>query len=171
MSEIRLGTINGSHGLQGWVKVYSYTDPVSVIFDYPVWTLRLGTSERQIKITESRVNGRRLIVQLDGIDTREQADALNGSEVVVPRETLPELEEGNFYWFQLHGMTVKNKDDVVYGQVDHLLETGANDVLVVKPNEDSIDDRERLIPFVEEKFIINIDQMNSEIIVDWDVDY
>jgi 16S rRNA processing protein RimM len=149
VSEIRLGSINGSHGVKGWVKVFSYTDPVEAILDYQPWILKKGSITRQVNIQEGQPNGKKLIARLEDVDTREMSDELIGYEIFVDREVLPDLEDGVFYWFQLEGLTVRNTDGVLFGQVDQLLETGANDVLVVKPTADSIDDEERLIPYVK----------------------
>ena len=106
MNEIRLGSINGTHGLKGWVKVYSYTDPLSAILDYTPWILRRGGVDKNVTIREGQTSGKRLLVQLEGVDTREQAEELIGSEVHANVDTMPDLEEGQFYWFQLEGLSV-----------------------------------------------------------------
>ena len=124
-----------------------------------------------MSIEEGRINGKKLIARVDGIDTRETADSFGGFEIYVDREELPQLDDGAFYWLQLHGLKVLNNQGVVFGQVDHLLQTGANDVLVVHPTEDSIDDQERLIPYVEDKVIQKVEISVGEIVIDWEVDY
>ena len=165
VNEIRLGSINGSHGIKGWVKVFSYTDPLEAILDYSPWILRKGGAEKEITVKDGHASGKRLIVQIEGVDTRDQAESLIGYEVHVSMEAIPDLEEGEFYWFQLEGLVVKNSGGEVLGKIDHMLETGANDVMVVKG------DRERLIPFVFEHYVKSVSLEDGLVIVDWDPDF
>jgi len=171
VTEIRLGSVTGSHGIQGWIKVYSYTDPIEAIFSYTPWILRRGDIERNIEIRKGQVHGKKLIAHVEGIDTRDLADELKGFDIYVDREALPELDEGDFYWFQLEGLRVINQEGSLLGQVDHLMETGANDVLVVRPTAESVDSDERLIPFVENEVVKKVDREAGEIQVNWSVDY
>ena len=144
---------------------------MQAIFDYTPWVLRKGGHERKVVVEGSQVSGKRLVVQLQGVDSRDLADQLIGYEIHVDRQTLPELGSGAYYWFQLEGLKVRNVKGVVFGQVDHLLETGANDVMVVQPTSDSVDDQQRLIPYVEDEVIKQVDQETGEILVDWEVEY
>ena len=171
MTQIRLGNIAGSHGVQGWVKVFSYTDPIEAILDYSPWILRKGDETKQLELITGRKHGKRLVAMFEGVDERNLADELLGWEIHLDRKLLPKLKKGEFYWFQLEGLKVRNKQNVVFGKVDHLLETGAKDVLVVEPSEDSIDDRQRLIPYVEDEVVLEVKQELGEIVVDWEVDY
>jgi len=171
VNEIRLGSINGSHGIQGWVKVYSETDPKDAIFDYSPWILRKGKQEKIVVVKEGQVSGKRLLASLEGIADRTLADELIGFDVMIPRASLPNLEDGDFYWNQLEGLTVKNLSGVVFGEIDHLLETGANDVIVIKATSDSVDEAQRLIPYVEKKTVVSVDLDAGEMIVDWETDY
>ena len=86
MTEIRLGSVTGSHGIQGWIKVYSYTDPIEAIFSYTPWILRRGDIERNIEIRKGQVHGKKLIAHVEGIDTRDLADELKGFDIYVDRE-------------------------------------------------------------------------------------
>ena len=171
VNEIRLGSINGTHGLKGWVKVFSYTDPLEAILDYSPWILRKGGSERGITIKDGQASGKRLIVQVEGVDTRDQAEDLIGYEVHVNVDAMPDLEEGELYWFQLEGMLVENSSGESLGKIAQMLETGANDVMVVDPTEDSIDKQQRLIPYLEGDVVKEVDQEIGVVIVDWDSDY
>ena len=171
VNEIRLGSINGSHGIKGWVKVFSYTDPLEAILDYSPWILRKGGVEKEITIKDGQASGKRLIVQIEGVDTRDQAEDLIGYEVHVNMAVIPDLEEGEFYWFQLEGLVVKNSSGEVLGKIDHMLETGANDVMVVEATNDSIDKEQRLIPYLEGDVVKQVDQENGVVTVDWDSDY
>lgn len=171
MTELRLGSINGSHGIKGWVKVFSYTDPLEAILDYSPWTLKKGREVKEVKISEGRISGKRLIVRLEDVDTRNAADALIGYEIYIEQDALPELEPGEYYWYQLEGLLVRDGEGTVFGRIDHMLDTGANDVMVVKPTESSIDDQERLIPFVEDVSVIEVNKAAGEVVVDWQIDY
>ncbi|MGB0691523.1 MAG: ribosome maturation factor RimM [Pseudomonadales bacterium] len=171
MTEIRLGTLTGGHGIKGWIKVFSHTDPKQAIFDYSPWILRRGRDELRVTPAGSQVHGKKLIVQFEGVDTRTQADEMAGYVVNVEQTALPALEDGDYYWHQLTGLTVVNMKGECLGSVDHLLETGANDVLVVEATAGSIDDEKRLIPFVLGPIVQNVDLAVGEILVDWDCDY
>ncbi len=171
MTEIRLGSINGSHGIRGWVRVFSHTDPMEAILDYSPWVLRKGREVKEVTVSEGRLSGKRLIARLADVESRDIADALIGYEIHVAQETLLELERGNYYWFQLEGLAVRNREGTVFGRIDHMLETGANDVMVVKPTESSIDNQDRLIPYVMEEVVAEVNQEAGEVVVDWQVDY
>jgi 16S rRNA processing protein RimM len=171
VNEIRLGSINGTHGLKGGVKVFSYTDPLEAILDYSPWILRKGEDERQITVKVGQASGKRLIAQFEGVDTRDQAEGLIGYEIHVKIDAMPGLEEGELYWFQLEGLAVRTSCGEPLGKIAHMLETGANDVMVVDPTDDSIDKQQRLIPYLEGDVVKEVDQEIGVVIVDWDSDY
>lgn len=106
-----------------------------------------------------------VIAKLDGIDDRDQAANLVGSSIYVKLAQLPALQDGEYYWSDLVGLNVKTSSGTWLGVVDSLLETGANDVLIVKG------DRERAIPFLQGSTILSIDLDNGLMIVDWDADF
>lgn len=166
-----LGKIVSVQGLRGAVKVYSHTDPLDNVLDYAQWSLSRGSEQRTVSVLGGRLQGRVLIVQLKGVNDRDQAEALVGFEISVEKESLPELEEGEYYWYQLEGLQVINLEGQLFGKVDHLLETGSNDVMVVKPCAGSIDQRERLLPYLPGQFVTNIDLEAAVIQVDWDAEF
>jgi len=168
--EIVLGKIVSVHGVRGEVKIYSFTDPIDNLLDYRHWTLRRGDEVRQVELVKGRPHGKVLVVKLKGLDDRDEARLLAEFEVRVPRSQLPELSEGEYYWYQLEGLKVINQEGQLLGQVDHLLETGSNDVMVVKPCAGSLDDRERLLPYTEQ-CVLGIDLAAGEMQVDWDADF
>ncbi|WP_349572873.1 ribosome maturation factor RimM [Azotobacter salinestris] len=167
---IVLGKITSVHGVRGEVKVYSFTDPIDNLFDYRRWTLRRGDEWRQVDLVRGRPQGRLLVAKLKGIDDRDEARALADFEICVPIAQLPRLDEGEYYWHQLEGLRVIDQADRLLGKVDHLLETGANDVLVVRPCAGSLDDRERLLPYTEH-CVLQVDLAAGEMRVDWDADF
>jgi 16S rRNA processing protein RimM len=171
VEKILVGKINAVYGLKGWVKVYSYTDPKEQIFAYVPWTLKRGSKTQQIKIEKGKVHGKGLVVLAEGFVDRTEAESLIGNEIWVDKELIPDLADGDYYWAQLEGLNVLNQAGELLGTVSHLLETGANDVLVVAATKESIDDKERLIPYVENEVVLNIDLEANEILVAWQADF
>jgi 16S rRNA processing protein RimM len=167
-SPITLGYISKAYGIKGWVRVCSYTDPSHNIFTYQPWQLLLNGLYQEVKLWQSKCYSKGLIAQLQGCNDRCQAETYAGVEIAVVSDSLPKLNEGEYYWRQLTGLDVKTNSGVKLGKVDHLLATGANDVLVVQGNASSIDTRERLIPWLPDQVISNVDLLKGIIWVDWD---
>lgn len=159
-----LGRVVGLFGVQGWIKVHSYTRVREDILHYPRWLLLRGGEWRAHPLVEGRAQGKTIVARIDGIDDREAARALMGADIAIDKADLPAPAPGSFYWSQLEGLQVVNLDGVKLGQVSHLFETGANDVMVVT------DERERLIPYVKE-VIRDVDLEAGIIRVDWDADF
>jgi 16S rRNA processing protein RimM len=112
------------------------------------------------------VHGKGVVAKLKGCDDRDAAAALMGMNIAIRREQLPAATEGEYYWADLVGLAVSNLEGVSLGVVEQLLETGANDVLVVVQG-----DVERLLPFVQGQFVKEVDLTNRRIIVDWDPEF
>lgn len=159
---ITLGSVAGVYGLKGWLKVFSHTSPRAAILDYADW--QLGGAERwtAVSVEAGRVHGKGIVVKLTGCDGRDEAAALLGQEIAVWRSQLPEIDPGEYYWSDLTGCEVRTADGISLGRVSHLIETGSNDVLVVRG------ERERLVPFIEQDVITHVDLEHGEIVVDWD---
>jgi 16S rRNA processing protein RimM len=164
---ILLGRIVGAHGVRGELKLESFTEPFEAILKYQPWQLRLRASEREVVGVRGRPNEKGLIIRLPEVDDRNAAELMRGAEIYVMRSVLPKPKPGEFYWVDLEGLRVRNLEDIEFGKVSHLFDTGANDVMVVKGN----DDKERMIPFVMDQFIKQVDFDNGEILVDWDADF
>lgn len=170
-NETIIGRISAVFGVKGWVKVHSFTEPMDNILGYKRWTLSLNGVRRQYDVLEGRPQGRGLVARLRGVDDRDQAQALCGAEILIGREELPDLPEGEYYWYQLEGLVVTTVNGQRLGVVDHLMETGANDVLVVRGDAQSVDQRERLIPYLPEQVVTEINLTEGSLIVDWDPDF
>ena len=166
-----VGEIIGSHGLKGWVQIFSYTRPTEQILTYSPWQLVGPNGRDDFAVTSARVSGKKIFVQFEECRSRDKADELKARKVFIDKSQMPRLENGDFYWNDLVGMRVKSKDGVFFGKVDKLIETGANDVLVVSPSKGSWDDKERLIPYVEDKIIVKVDQSSNQITVNWHFKY
>ncbi|MES2819648.1 MAG: ribosome maturation factor RimM [Pseudomonadota bacterium] len=165
-----IGKIVSVHGVRGEVKVFSFTDPIDNLLDYPHWTLRRDGEVRQVELGSGRLQNKVLVAKLKGLDDREEARLLAGFEICVPRSLLPDLTDGEYYWYQLIGLKVIDPLGQLLGRIDHLLETGANDVMVVKPCADSLDDRERLLPYTGH-CVLAVDLAAGEMRVEWDADF
>ena len=134
-----IGRLFGTFGIKGWLKVYSYTDPLDNFLDYHYCQIQRHGVWQAAQIAEGKVHGKGLVVRLKGVDDPEQAATYVGCDVAVASTQLPLLPENEYYWRQLEGLQVMvdhpQRGRLVLGRVDHLLETGANDVLVVKGDE------------------------------------
>jgi 16S rRNA processing protein RimM len=166
-----LGKITAVYGVKGWVKIYSFTDPIENIFEYQPWRLKIGGVLKTIEVEAGKRHGKGLIAKLTGVDDREIARSYCGHEIVADSSLLPELDEGDYYWSQLEGLLVYTESDQLLGKVSHLMETGANDVLVVKATKDSLDQRERLLPYLPDQVIKKIDLETGTMRVDWDPEF
>ncbi len=162
---LMMGRITAPHGVQGWLKLHSYARPIEAVFDYRPWLLRHRGEERELAPVEWRAQGKGLALRLPGIDDRSGAEAMIGAEIWVPRDRLPRPRPGEYYWADLEGLAVETTEGVALGRVSHLLETGANDVLVVQG------ERERLVPFVMGRHVMSVDLDAGRIVVDWDPEF
>ena len=162
---VLLGRISGFFGVKGWVKVYSYTEPREAILDYGDWLLDRNGDWQTFVPVEGKRHGKTVIAKLEGIDDRDQAAELLDCEIGIRREHLPEPEQGTYYFSDLEGLEVEHLDGSRLGAVAYVLETGANDVLVLKDG-----DKERLVPFVVDRVIREVNLDEGVIRVDWEWD-
>ncbi|MGI9287020.1 MAG: ribosome maturation factor RimM [Pseudomonadales bacterium] len=163
-----MGRIDGAFGVQGWLRVQSFTEPPQNLSEYRHWYIETENGWRALETDQRKWQGGRLIVHVKGCDDRDQAQVLARHNIGIASDELPSLTADEFYWHQLQGLRVMSSGDVLLGQVDRLLETGANDVLVVTSCDGSIDDQERLIPYLPEQVIKSVNLDAGEIRVDWD---
>jgi 16S rRNA processing protein RimM len=159
-----MGRIAAPYGVLGWVNVLPDTEMLDGLFDYPVWWVQSEGAWREFPVEDAKVHGDHLLAKLQGIADREQAFRLKGKLLAVPREQLPEPEEGEYYWSDLIGLTVKNVQGVELGRVKELFETGANDVIVVER------EHERLIPYIDQ-VVLEVDLAGKRMLVDWDAEF
>lgn len=175
--QIELGKIVGVWGVKGWLKLHSYTRNRADISDYSRWRLQpvgrytdspesLDLSQA-IEVLECRQQGRGIVARLEGVNTRNQAEALIGSKILVDEADLPELEEGEFYWQQLIGLQVVSTQGDDLGRISSMLETGANDVIVIGGQSGNPD---VLIPYVKQ-VVVDVDLAAGTMTVDWDPAY
>jgi len=166
MSEmIVVGKIAGVFGVQGWCKVFSHTSPRKNILQYSPWYLKRNGEWQSIKVKQGRQQGKGLVAQLDGVSDRDAAAALNETEIAIKQSQLPDLPKGEYYWSDLIGLDVETVTGVPLGKVTDMMETGANDVLIVNG------DQERLIPFLQQEVVTEIDLDAGLMKVDWDPEF
>lgn len=161
-----MGRIAAAHGIRGLVKIQPFTEYADSLLDYRTWWIGCEQGPwREAVVGQCEVHGKTLVAQLPDCPDRTAAEKLKGLLVAVPRSKLPEQGADEYYWTDLIGMAVSNEAGEVLGTVDKLLETGANDVLVVRGGDSEI-----LIPFVASA-VKRVDLQNRTISVDWSVDY
>ena len=172
-----VGKVTGAYGIKGWVRVHAYTDSLEDFLRLSGWHIAAAQDadrRRPVEIAEGRRQGKGLIVRLVGVDDRTAAERLRGQQFWVPATQLPELEEGEYYWRDLIGLRVFTRSDqgeaLLLGEVDHLLETGANDVMVLRACEGSVDSRERLIPWLPGDVVLDVATTSGRIDVRWHPD-
>lgn len=184
-----IATVGKVYGVQGWVKIISHTDPPENAFNYQPWLIKIEDSPQlkgierskasnggkgrkggwqELKVAAYKRQTKDLIVRFDACNDRDEARQYTGLDIYVDSGLMPPLEEDEFYWHDLEGLKVINQNDLLLGEVDHLIETGSNDVLVLKACEGSFDKKERLIPFLMDQVIKKVDFSQREIRVDWE---
>lgn len=172
---VLVGRIVGFYGVQGWLKIESWTEPRTRIFDYQPWLLLAAQPDdatgsraavRQVKGVTGRVQGKGIVCSLPDVVDRDQAAAFIGQDIYVARELLPALGNDEFYWVDLEGLAVSTTEGIALGRVSHLFGTGANDVMVVRD-----DKRERLVPFVQGSYVRSVDLASGTMVVDWDPEF
>ena len=174
--DIAAAKIVGVHGIKGWVKLkVNLENPATLTSLKPQFlTDSQRQSRRPVRVLNVRAQGKGYIASLEGVGDRNAAELLRGYDILVPKAALPKLDDGEFYWDDLIGCTVRTRDDegnsLDLGEINYLLETGANDVLVVRASETSLDDRERLIPYIEDDVIVSVDLAEAIIEVNWHPD-
>jgi 16S rRNA processing protein RimM len=168
-----IGRISGCYGIKGWVKIHSFTEPVENMLAYDQFQLKRKSGLEAVEFDSIRRQGKGLVGHIKGVEDRNLAETYKGLEIAVGAEQLPTLDDGDFYWRELHGLKVwcldqsVSEERVLLGTVDHLIDTGANDVLVVKACKESVDKQERLIPYLPDDVVTRVDLKAGLIEVDW----
>jgi 16S rRNA processing protein RimM len=163
---VRLGHISGVYGVRGWVKVFSFTEPREGIVGYEHWHLAEPGADPDrsavIRVETGRLHGKTVVAKLAGVEDRDRALSLVGTEIFVERGALEACETGRYYWADLIGLVVKNRAGEVLGTIDHLLETGGHDVMVMA------EDAQHLIPFAVPEVVLDVDLDGRTLTVDWE---
>ncbi len=163
-----IAKLGATYGLQGDIKLYVLSESIESPFSYSQWWIKTSSAKNWSELKNEEVYrlGTKILIKLSGVDSPEMASTYVNAKIGVPRKNLPTPDEDEYYWTDLEGMSVKNKSGVCFGMVSHVMETGANDVLVIQ-NEAK---EETLIPFIEH-YILDVDNDQNKILVDWETDY
>lgn len=171
---IQIGQLRSAYGLNGWLWVYSNTEPMSNMFDYLPWYIETKAGWQTIDVKRWKTHGKGLVVALKGVSDRTGAESLVGANIWIAKSQLPKADVDEYYWSDLKGLTVLGLDEeeqeVNLGKIHELFETGANDVMVVHATPDSIDSEERMIPWHKD-VVQRVDLEAGRIYVNWGVDY
>ena len=160
-----MGYIKGAFGIKGWIKVQSNTEYTDSLLDYPQWRLSKGKEHILAEVESGKMAGDELQVKLAHIHDRDAAALLRGYTIEIKRSDFEPAQEGEYYWADLVGLTVHNRQNELIGAVNSLMETGAHDILVVDGEHGR-----KLIPFVDH-YIDHVDLEQGSIIADWGLDY
>ena len=158
---IEVGRLGAAHGVRGWLRVQSFTDPPQRLFEWKVWRLQSGA---EVNVLESRPQGNGWIARLEGIEDRDAAGRLSGQMLLVDRDQLPATTGREYYRADLVGFEARNLEGVLLGVVDHFIDTPGNAVMVIRGT------REYLVPMVAQ-FLRSVDQQARQLIVDWPEDF
>jgi 16S rRNA processing protein RimM len=172
---VTVGRVVSVYGIKGWVKVVSLLEPREAIFSFHPWHLASAGGNLEVaEIDDSRVQGAGLVAHFAGVDDRDIARQYCQKDILVEKLQLPELEDGAYYWHQLVGLKVYSTcagHTCLLGVVRQMVETGANDVMVVAPCEGSLDKRERLLPYLTGHYGIHVDLPAGQLAIDWDPEF
>lgn len=161
---IVVGKIGSTYGIQGWLKVFSFTEVIADILSYNPWYIEDGNNWKLIQVKTGREHGKALVAHLSGFDTPEKARILTGKKIAIKRSQLKGLPKNEYYWTDLEGLMVIDQHGKELGEILYLMETGSNDVLVIKHQG-----KEYAIPYLPGKVITNIDLTQRVMHVDWDL--
>lgn len=162
---IVIGRFGRPHGIKGLISVHSFTEPRDNILNYKAWHTKIRGVWQPLKITHLEATEKSLLAQVEGFNEREQVAALTNAEIGASSDQLPTLQPGEYYWHQLCGMKVVNVQGAILGSVVEMVATGSNDVFVVRG------EKRYLIPYLPGQFVLNINEAEQIITVDWDVDF
>ena len=158
---IIVGRLGAPYGVRGWLKVTSFTDPLDNLLGFPSWELQHQGQWRTVQCQDSKVQGHTLMVKLSECDNPEQAREYTHDLIAVPRDALAHLENGEYYWTDLIGLRVVNLNNEPLGTIDSMIETGSNDVMIIKNNQEEL-----LLPYRDE-VVKSIDLEQGTMVVDW----
>lgn len=162
-----VGYVTGAYGVQGWVRVHPYSEHADALRSAKTWWLD-KPELRDIDRLQVKLHGGDVVAQLQGVVDRNVAEAMKGAQVLVSRSRFPPLDDNEYYWSDLTGLTVENEQGELLGQVTGLIDNGAHPILRVFSGVEG--SAERLIPFVDQ-FVKQVDLANKKISVDWGLDY
>ena len=167
--KVLLGTLGKPFGIKGFIYLHYHSGDLESLKEFN--RLLLDEDLTLLKIKEVKIHNERVIILFNEIKNRNAAELLRNKKVYVLEGDLPKLESGTYYWYQLEGLTLVNEKNLNLGTINTIMETGANDVISVSPTSESIDKKERLIPYIREKVVKKVDLKKGKLYVEWPEDY
>jgi 16S rRNA processing protein RimM len=159
-----LGQVGGAFGVQGWVRIASYTDPPGNILDYGRWQLGRAGQWREVEVEDGKVTAKGVLAKLVGVETPEDARLATGSEIAVTREELPKPAPGEYYWSDLEGLEAVGREDQPLGRIEEFRTTPGGPVVVIRG------ERQHWVPVVKER-IVKVDLDAGRVVFDWAADW
>jgi 16S rRNA processing protein RimM len=159
---IVVGRIGAPYGVRGWLKVKSFTDPIDNILNYQPWLLSLKGTQISIRVLDGKIHSSTIVAKIEGCDDRDKALKYTNAEILVYRDQFAELEQDEYYWSDLIGLTVIKQDESVVGILDHMFSTGANDIMLVKGEKDYY------IPYIFNTTVLSVNLKARTIHIKWD---
>lgn len=173
---IEVGRIADAWGIKGWFKVLSHSADPQALFASKRWFIlpsekgaKTFSGVLKLAIREAKTHSNTVVATAQDVDDRTAAEALKGARIFVSRASFPTAGKDEYYWVDLIGLAVVNREGAVLGEIRELLSTGAQTVLVMDFLQDG-KPQERLIPFVA-AYVDGVDLPNRVITVDWQLDY
>lgn len=157
-----LGKVGSSYGLQGWLKIQSYTYPLDNVLDYKHCYVGKDKQWREFELTEGRLHGKGVVAHFKGFDSPEIAKQLTNLFIAIPRNALPDTNKDEYYWHDLIGLDVINLVGKRLGTIQEFFDSGPHDIMVIRDEKE-----EFLIPFVRDVFVKAIDLQAKTVTVDW----
>ncbi|MCL1623300.1 ribosome maturation factor RimM [Moraxella sp. Tifton1] len=167
---IKIATLKKPYGIKGWLWVFSETDNRADIFEMSPWWMKTATGFKSLTLKQWREQGSGLVASFVEIADRNVAETMNGTTIWVHKDSLPALDDNEYYWSDLMGLTVINEAGENLGVIKEMFETGAHEIISVKATKDSIDDEDRLIPWHPD-IVLNVDLVMKSMLVAWGADY
>jgi 16S rRNA processing protein RimM len=173
---IEVGRIADAWGIKGWFKVLPHSASPEALFSSKRWYLlpaekgaKTFSGTLLLRVREAKEHSDTVVASAHDVDDRSAAEALKGARIFIPRSSFPTAGDDEFYWVDLIGLNVFNREGEALGQVKELLSTGPQTVLVIEYSQDG-KVLERMIPFVA-AYIDSVDVAGKRINVDWQADY
>ena len=170
---VPVGTVGRAHGVRGWVRVRSDMEPPEDLLRHDTWLVERAGAWQSVEVRAARTHGNAFVAHLEGIEDRDAAAELAGMRLGLPRDAFPVLDDGQYYWVDLIGLAVLDEGGESLGVVRKMIETGANDVMVVGPGPGGPSTpgvaraAERVIPFVTGDVVREVDLDAGRIRVSW----
>jgi 16S rRNA processing protein RimM len=181
---VELGRFQDAWGIKGWLKIQPHGADTNALLTSDTWYLTppearfargfaVFSGPVQVQVAEVKAHADGWVARLEGVNDRNTAESLKGTRIHLSRSQFPALPEGEYYWVDLIGCRVRNREGVDLGLVTDLMATGPTSVLVMEYTE-SVEGEaktlERLVPFVN-AYVDEVNTAERRITVDWQPDY